>query len=171
MTARRRGLSPEKQLVFVLAAALAGAAIIVAIVKLEQALAPPPEQVVTIYRTHGCKCAFTFVDSLEAAGFEVHVVELQSLTGVRASLGTPASLNGCHVGAYLDYFLEGHVAPAAVSALAIQRPEGLGAATESSSHADGSAVSIAADERSLVMLVGSNGETQPWFQPPWENDE
>jgi len=171
MTAKRRGLSPEKQLGLVFAIALAGAAIVVAIVKPEQAFAPPPERVVTIYRTHGCICAFTLTDSLEAAGFAVHVVELPSLSGVRTSLRTPANFNGCHVGAYLDYFLEGHVSPAAISALAIQRPEGLGAATESSEHTDGSPVSIAVDERSLVMLVGSNGQARPWFQPPGENDE
>lgn len=99
---------------------------------------------------------------MEAAGFGVRVIEHQTLKTVRASLRTPASLRGCHVGAYLDYFLEGHVSPAALPVLAMQRPEGLGLATESSTGAGVSHVRIADDERStigrpVVKAVIANG--------------
>jgi len=167
---RGRGVSIEKQLGIVVAIALLGAAITAAVVSVEHRFAPAPERQVTIYRTHGCKCAFTFARSLQAAGFDVRIVEYQTLKTVRASLRTPASLRGCHVGEYLDYFLEGHVSPAALPVLAMQRPTGLGLATESSAKAGASHVSIALDERSTVMLIGPNGEAQPWFEPVLEAD-
>ena len=167
-TVKRRGANLEKQLVMVFAVALLGAMVTAAVLSFEHLFGPPPEQRVTIHRTHGCICAFTLADSLEAAGFEVRVIEHQTLKTVRASLRTPASFRGCHVAAYLDYFLEGHVSPAALPALATQHPEGLGLATESSANVDTSHVSIADDERSLVMLIGPDGEAQPWFEPASE---
>lgn len=169
-TAKRRRPSLEKQLAVVFGIALLGATVTAAVLSLEHLFGPPPERLVTIHRTHGCICAFTLADSLKAAGFEVRVIEHQTLKTVRTSLRTPANLRGCHVGAYLDYFLEGHVSPAALPALAMQRPAGLGLATESSTSAGVSHVTIAVDEQSLVMLIGPNGDVQPWFQPPSEAD-
>jgi hypothetical protein len=165
-TENRRRPSLEKQLAVVFGVALLGAAATAAVLSFEHLFGPPPEQLVTIHRTHGCNCAFTLVSSLRAAGFEVRVIEHQTLKTVRAALRTPANLRGCHVGAYLDYFLEGHVSPAALSVLATQRPHGLGLATESSANVDPSHVSIALDERSPVVLIGLDGIAQPWFQAP-----
>lgn len=167
-TAKQRRPSLKKQLAIVFGIALLGATVTAAVLSFEHLFGPPPEQRVTVHRTHGCICAFTLADSLKAAGFEVRVIEHQTLKTIRASLHTPASLRGCHVGAYLGYFLEGHVSPAALTLLAMQRPDGLGLATESSTGAGISHVSIADDERSLVMLIGPNAEARPWFQPPIE---
>ena len=127
--------------------------------------APPPERTVTIYRTHGCSCAFAFAKSLTAAGFEVRLIEEETLNGVRAALKTPSDLHGCHVGVYLGYFLEGHIAPAALSELALKRPTGRGVVTAGSADAQATHVSIALDEHSPVLLLQSDGARQPWFQP------
>ena len=115
-----------KQLGVVFAVALVGTVVIAAVLSVEHFFTSP-ERLVKIHRTHGCTCAFAFADSLKAAGFEVRVIEhVTSLRSVRASLHTPTNLHGCHVGEYLGYFLEGHVAPSALHHLRLQRPDGLG---------------------------------------------
>ena len=167
-TVKQRGPSLKKQFGVAVAIALLGATVTAVVQTFDDFFGPPPEQLVTIHRTHGCACAFTFADSLKAAGFEVRVIEHQTLKTSRASLGTPANFRACHVGAYLDYFLEGHVSPAALPALATQHPRGLGLATEGSANVEASHVSIALEERSPVVLIGLDGKTQPWFQPAGE---
>jgi len=153
-----------RQLSIVFGAALLGAAITAVMVIREQSV--PPEQLVKVYRIHGCRCAFDWANSLRAEGFVVRVFEYETLKHVRDSLHTPTSLRGCHVGAYLDYFIEGHVAPSALRELAIQRPHGLGLATESSVNKKSVHVSIARDEKSRVLLVERDGRARAWFQPP-----
>ena len=57
----------KKQLAVVLAVAVLGAAVTGALLTWDQRTAPPPERVVTIYRTHGCTCAFPLAESLTVA--------------------------------------------------------------------------------------------------------
>lgn len=157
--------SPVKQLLLVGGVALAGG-IIVAAVQTIQERASSSDHVVTVYRMHGCTCVFSWVDSLKAAGFSVRVVELGSLTTVRSRMQTPATLHGCHLGSYLTYFVEGHVAPDALKALASQHPTALGVTTESSVDAGRVHTSVADEERSPVVLVEPGGPMLPWFTPP-----
>jgi len=107
---------------------------------------------------------------LRAAGFSVSVYEYETLRYVRASLRTPPQLRGCHLGAYLDYFIEGHVSPAGLSRLAMEHPEGLGLVTENAA-ANARHVNVADDERSLVLLAQADGRLRPWFQPPLSPEE
>ena len=168
---RRRKISAEasrrsllRQLGIVFSVGLLAAAITAVLLIREQSV--PAEQLVKVYRTHGCTCAFAWADALKAEGFVVRFVEYETLKHVRDSLHTPGSLRGCHVGAYLDYFLEGHVSPSALRELATQRPRGLGLATEGSVTERSVHVSIARDEKSRVLLVERDGRTRAWFQPP-----
>lgn len=162
MKAKRPTL--RKQLGILFAVAFSGTAIIGSVVIWEERTAPPPERVVRIYGTHGCTCVIAFAQSLTAAGYDVRLVELQSLAGVRDTLRSPPDLNGCHVGSYLGYFLEGHVSPSALLELALTRPPAAGVATEASALETGH-VSIARDEHSVVFLVESDGARRAWFQP------
>lgn len=155
-----------KQLRIVLAAALSVGVFGAVLVSWEQLFPVPPERLVKIYRTHGCRCAFAWADSLKAEGFVVRLYEYETLQYVRGSLHTPANLRGCHVGAYLGYFLEGHVAPLALHQLAQQQPSALGLATEGSVDDKSVHVSIARDEKSRVLLVQRDGRAQTWFEPP-----
>lgn len=163
MKAKRPSL--RKQLGIVAAVAFAGAAVAGLIVAWEAVFSPPPERLVKIYRVHGCTCAFTFADALRGAGYSVQVVELKNLSGPRGTLHSPPDLTGCHVGVYLNYFLEGHVSPAVLAELAATRPDADGVATQASALAE-TDVSIERDEHSLVFLVEEGGGRQAWFQPP-----
>jgi hypothetical protein len=146
--------------------ALFAGAVTAVLVSWDQLFPVPPERLVKIYRTHGCRCVFNLANSLKAEGFVVRVYEYGTLEYVRGSLHTPSNLHGCHVGEFLDYFLEGHVAPAAVRKLAQQQPPALGIATEGSVDTKSGHVTIEQDENSRVWLVEQDGRTRPWFEPP-----
>lgn len=155
-----------KQLRIVLAAALFAGAVTAVLVGWEHLFPTPPERLVKIYRTHGCRCAFNLADSLKSEGFVVRLYEHDTLEHVRGTLRTPANLRGCHVGEFLGYFLEGHVAPAAVRKLAQREPVALGLATERSVDTESGHVAIERDENSRVMLVEQDGRVRLWFEPP-----
>lgn len=125
----------------------------------------PPARLVMLYRTHGCRCAFTLADTLEAQGFVVRLYEYETLKYVRGSLHTPANLHGCHVGAYLGYFLEGHIAPEALRKLAQQQPAALGLATEDSVRSKRAHISVAIEEQLPVLLIERDGRLRTWFEP------
>jgi hypothetical protein len=86
----------------------------------------PPERIVTVYRVHGCRCAFEWERELERAGFSVRMNEVDSLKFIRQRMRTPPYASGCHVGEYLGYFLEDHVPAAALSYLSNSRPAATG---------------------------------------------
>lgn len=160
--------SLAKQLRIVVAAALLAGVVVVVLGAWDRLFPTPPERLVKIYRTHGCTCAFVFADALEAEGFIVRMYEYGTLEYVRGSLHTPANFHGCHVGEFLGYFLEGHLAPPAVRKLAQQQPSALGLATEDSVDTKSAHVSrsIAREEQSRVLLVERDGRARTWFEPP-----
>lgn len=123
------------------------------------------EEVVRIYRLHGCRCAFSWARSLEANGFIVRLSEVQTLQHVRTRLQVPAHLHGCHLGAYLGYFIEGHVDPSALRTLATERPDGLGVVTEPAVDMEKEHSLSVRDEHSPVLLVERDGRSRAWFQP------
>ena len=157
--------SPIRQLLLLGGIALAGG-IAVAALQMFEERARTSDRVVTVYRLHGCTCVFSWLDSLQAAGFTVRVVELGSLTTVRSTMQTPASLHGCHLGSYLTYFVEGHVTPEALKALGSQHPIALGVTTESSIDSGRVHMSVVEEEHSSVVLVEPGGGMLPWFEPP-----
>ena len=146
-----------------LAAVLAVGVFGAVLVSWEQLFPIPPERLIKIYRSHGCRCAFALADSLKAEGFIVQLYEYETLQYVRQALHTPSNLRGCHVGEFLGYFLEGHVAPLALRQLAQQQPRALGLATEGSVDRASIHVSITNDERSRVLLVELDGRARTWF--------
>lgn len=172
MSAQSRGQKPSKeerqdlakQLRIVAAVSVLGAATVGLLVAWEQWSSVPPEQLVKVYRVHGCRCVFEWVKSLEAEGYTVKLLEIESLQNVRASLRTPEYLGGCHVAGYLDYFVEGHVAPKALHKLADEHPQALGvvaqATAKTAAHPNANR-----DENGPVFLVGADGKSLLWYSP------
>ena len=117
----------------------------------------PPEQVVKVYWTHSCRCVFSWMKELKADGFVVKSYEYDTLLFARHSMAMPSNLNGCHVGEYLGYFLEGHVAPSALHQLAKLRPDARGVVTEAVVTAEAEHLRTVTDNHSPVLLVGRDG--------------
>ena len=123
-----------------------------------------PERIVTIYRVHGCRCAFPWKRELEREGFAVVMNEVESLQFIRQRLRTPTEARGCHVGEYLGYFVEGHVHPTALDELSRRRPVALGLMTEVPTRSDARHVDIASEAGSRVLLFDPNSKPSVWFQ-------
>lgn len=119
-----------------------------------------PEQRVTVYWTHGCRCGTSWIHALEAEGFRVRDFELETLDPIRQKLGTPAALRGCHVAAFLDYFVEGHVRADSLRRLALERPQGRGVALAADvlQHS----YRLSADQSSAVLLYDAQGSPRTW---------
>jgi len=122
-----------------------------------------PEKLVTVYWTHECRCAAPWIRSLEAQGYAVREFEQASLQPIRRSLGTPERLRGCHVAAFMDYFVEGHVPAEALRVLAIEQPAGRGVAWASDLPPSERRLGEAqADDRSL-LLFDDQGMSRAWI--------
>ena len=141
--------------------ALVGAAILLS----DRSLWTAPERFVTIYRVHGCSCAFQWRNGLEQEGFTVVMHEIESLRAIRQRLRTPPEARGCHVAEFLGYFVEGHVDPAALRELSRRHPAALGLVTEASTKSEVGHVDIASETSGRVLLIGPNASTSVWFQP------
>ncbi len=65
---------------------------------------------------------------MRAAGFPVTVIDTPDLKSLKARLGVPADLAGCHSSEVAGYVIEGHVPAAAVRRLLAERPAATGLA-------------------------------------------
>ncbi|MGI6247656.1 MAG: DUF411 domain-containing protein [Pseudochelatococcus sp.] len=90
-----------------------------------QAGALPP---VTVTRDPSCGCCDGWVAHIEAAGFQVRVVNSPDADSLRQRLGVPADLVSCHTAEVGGYVVEGHVPAAAIRRLLVERPEATGLA-------------------------------------------
>lgn len=119
-----------------------------------------PEKLLSVYWTHDCGCVFAWMASLESDGFIVRDFEVEDLHSVRDRLGTPETLNGCHVAAFMEYFVEGHVRAAALRKLAIERPEARGVALSAdvSRH-----LYRPVAQADTVLLFDNEGSSRRWL--------
>lgn len=64
---------------------------------------------ITVHKTPTCGCCGLWTEHLRKNGFEIHVVDHEDLSGIKARLGVPASMNSCHTAEVNGLFVEGHV--------------------------------------------------------------
>ncbi len=79
-----------------------------------------------VWKMRGCSCCAGWAKHFEAAGFATKIQEVDDVGTVRAELGVPADLGGCHTSKVEGYLIEGHVPVAAVERLLNERPVILG---------------------------------------------
>jgi hypothetical protein len=75
-----------------------------------------------------CGCCRAWAEHVRAAGFPVEIVESASVARLKARLGVPQDLAGCHTAEVGGYVVEGHVPAAAIRRLLEERPAGTGLA-------------------------------------------
>jgi hypothetical protein len=81
-----------------------------------------------VWKMRACGCCQAWAEHFEAAGFRTIVHEVDDVAEVRAAVGVPADLGGCHTAKVAGYVVEGHVPVAAVQRLLAERPPVLGLA-------------------------------------------
>jgi hypothetical protein len=84
--------------------------------------------VMTVHKDVNCGCCSGWVSHMELNGFEAKVIETPTLNRVKARLGVPLDIAGCHTAELDGYLLEGHVPASAVKRLLSERPKASGLA-------------------------------------------
>ncbi|MFV1986132.1 MAG: DUF411 domain-containing protein [Gemmatimonadota bacterium] len=64
---------------------------------------------IKVYKSPTCGCCASWVEHLEAAGFNVEVENSDAMAMVKAEAGVPVALQSCHTAKIGDYVFEGHV--------------------------------------------------------------
>jgi hypothetical protein len=81
---------------------------------------------VEVYKNPSCGCCGNWVKHLSAAGFTVHVTEVDDTAPIRQKLGMPEQFGGCHTATVGAYVIEGHVPAADIRKLLATKPAALG---------------------------------------------
>jgi len=87
----------------------------------ESALPP-----VTVYKSPSCGCCEKWIEHLRAAGFPVQAHDHRNLDRLRANLGVPRAMAGCHTAQVGGYAVEGHVPAAQILRLLEEKPQVVG---------------------------------------------
>ena len=77
-------------------------------------------------RNSGCGCCLAWADLMKVEGMTLEIVDSDDLDAVKAKLGVPEDLYGCHTTEIGDYVLEGHVPLPAVKRLLAEKPDAVG---------------------------------------------
>lgn len=91
-------------------------------------LAAAQTPAMVVHKDPNCGCCTKWVRHLTDANFAVTVEETSNLSAVRARLGVPTALAGCHTAEIGGYVIEGHVPAAAIRRLLQERPQAIGLA-------------------------------------------
>jgi len=83
---------------------------------------------VKVRKNPGCGCCDKWAEHLQAAGFQVEVVEDPNLDAYRDRLGVPARLRSCHTGVVGGYVAEGHVPGDLIRKMLAEKPAIVGIA-------------------------------------------
>lgn len=81
---------------------------------------------IKVYKDPTCGCCKAWVGKLQAAGFATSVEDRQDLQDLKGQLGVPDDLTSCHTATVGRYVIEGHVPPADVKRLLLEKPTALG---------------------------------------------
>jgi hypothetical protein len=88
----------------------------------------PDLPVVTVYKSPTCGCCQSWVEHLQADGFQVEVVEMTDRSAVSGGRGVPREMGSCHTAVVGDYVVEGHVPAADIRRLLEEAPDAAGLA-------------------------------------------
>ncbi len=78
---------------------------------------------ITVYKSPSCGCCGNYIPYLKGEGFEVTVVNVDDISGIKEEYGVPDGFNSCHTTVIGNYFVEGHVPLEAIDKLLTENPE------------------------------------------------
>lgn len=155
---RKKSMTLTQRIWVCVGVAIVGVIVVVGALWWDETHQIPKHKLVNVYFVHECPCASEWVKELTSNGFIVREFEPESLRPIRHVLHTPTTLHGCHVGEFMGYFVEGHVAPELLRRLAAERPAMLGIAS-------GDVMQEPSEESpvsELPQLIDQHGEFHPW---------
>lgn len=80
-------------------------------------------------KTRGCGCCLAWMDKLSDAGFSPEGENIGgALIRLKMDRGIPVAMFSCHTATVEGYTIEGHVPPADIRRLLVERPDAIGLA-------------------------------------------
>ena len=76
----------------------------------------------TVYKDPNCGCCAAWAQIMAREGFEVQVKDTAELDAMRRMASVPERFAGCHMAIVAGYIVEGHVPPAVVKKLIVEKP-------------------------------------------------
>ncbi|MBD3639511.1 MAG: DUF411 domain-containing protein [Marinobacter sp.] len=77
---------------------------------------------ITIYKSPSCGCCQSWVEHLEANGFETDTIDTNNINEIKQANGVPREMASCHTALIGDVVIEGHV-PAADILAYLENPQ------------------------------------------------
>jgi len=83
---------------------------------------------VDVFKSATCGCCAKWVDHMKAAGFTVHVTDLQEpeLQSIKDRYGVQPNMRSCHTARVNGFTVEGHVPASEVKRLLNEKPDVVG---------------------------------------------
>lgn len=118
---------------------------------------------VQVYKAPTCGCCGLWVEHLEAEGFDVETIEVNSgeLVAVKQARGVDTDLMSCHTAVVGDYVVEGHVPASDIARLLEERPEIAGLAVPGMPIGSPGMEGATRDAYD-VLTFGGEGERRVW---------
>jgi hypothetical protein len=141
--------------------ALLLAALTAALAPRRGAAAEPP--LVEVWKLRGCGCCTLWARHLEGEGFRTRTSEHADLAPIRARLGIPEPLAGCHSARLADLLIEGHVPALAIRRLLADRPGWVRGLAVPGMPLGSPGMPSAEPERYDVLAFGAGGRVEPFL--------
>jgi hypothetical protein len=81
---------------------------------------------VEVWKSPTCGCCKDWIRHMQANGFKVKTIEVESTAPMRAKLNMPERFGSCHTALVGGYAVEGHVPAADIRRLLKERPDAVG---------------------------------------------
>ena len=81
---------------------------------------------VEVWKSPTCGCCKDWIGHMQANGFKVKAIEVESTAPMRAKLNMPERFGSCHTALVGGYAVEGHVPAADIRRLLKERPDAVG---------------------------------------------
>lgn len=126
------------------------------------------QPVMQVAKDPNCGCCADWVAIIEAEGFSVSVAMMapEALQARKVKLGVPANLTSCHTAQIDGYVIEGHVPPADIRRLLVERPDALGLAVPGMPYGSPGMGPESAREAYDVVLILRDGQSEVFARYP-----
>jgi len=77
---------------------------------------------VILYKDPDCSCCSQYASYLKSNGFNVKIIMIEDMDGIKKKYGISSNLESCHTAIFGNYFVEGHVPIEAVKKMLTEKP-------------------------------------------------
>ena len=117
---------------------------------------------IRVVKDPNCGCCAAWIEVLEAEGFaaDVELLEFDALQAHKVASGVPADMVSCHTAHVDGFVIEGHVPPADIRRLLVERPDAIGLSVPGMPYGSPGMGPETEREAYVVHLIRKDGTTE-----------